>query len=223
MTHEASHRHALPLTRREIAERIAGDIPEGAVVNLGIGMPTLVSDFFGSEHEIILHSENGMLGLGPAASVERIDPDLTNAGKTGATEVPGASYFHHADSFGIMRGRHLDIAVLGAFQVSARGDIANWFTGEPNAIPSVGGAMDLAAGAQTVFAMMELFAKDGSCKLVRDLTFPVTGLGCVSRVYTDRAVFDLDGTGTVRVTEVYGTTVAELRTASGIDIIDATA
>lgn len=215
-----SHQHAGRLTREEVAERLAGDIPAGAVVNLGIGMPTLVSNFLTPDHEVILHSENGMLGLGPVAATDRVDPDLTNAGKAGATEIPGSSYFHHADSFSIMRGRHLDIAVLGAFQVSIHGDIANWSTGDPDAVPSVGGAMDLVAGAKTVFAIMDLVAKDGTCKLVPELTFPVTGLRCVSRVYTDRAVFDVDGRGSVRVTETYGTTVDELRDLTGIALID---
>jgi 3-oxoadipate CoA-transferase beta subunit len=158
----------------------------------------------------VLHTENGMLGMGPAAVGAEVDTDLTNAGKVPVTELPGAAYFHHADSFAMMRGGHLDVCVLGAFQVSARGDLANWHTGAPDAIPAVGGAMDLAIGAKSVFVMMTLFAKDGSPKLVPECTYPLTGLACVSRVYTDRAVFEVGPDGVV-VLETYGTRVADLR------------
>jgi 3-oxoadipate CoA-transferase beta subunit len=206
-----------------MAERVASDVPAGAVVNLGIGIPTQVSNYLNPEHEIILHTENGMLGMGPEAHGDDIDTDLLNAGKKPVTESPGCSYFHHADSFAIMRGGHLDIAVLGAFQVSQNGDLANWHTGEPGAIPAVGGAMDLAVGAKDVFVIMELMTKAGTSKLVRELSYPVTGLGCVTRVYTELAIFDLDRTGNVRVTETYGdVSVADLCDMTHLDLIDAT-
>lgn len=217
------HRHPEKLTRAQMAERVASDVPAGAVVNLGIGIPTQVSNYLNPEHEIILHTENGMLGMGPEAHGDDIDTDLLNAGKIAVTESPGCSYFHHADSFAIMRGGHLDIAVLGAFQVSQNGDLANWHTGEPGAIPAVGGAMDLAVGAKDVFVIMELMTKAGTSKLVRELSYPVTGLGCVTRVYTELAIFDLDRTGNVRVTETYGdVSVADLCDMTHLDLIDAT-
>ena len=198
-----------PRDKNEIAAAIARDIPAGSYVNLGIGQPTLVADHLDPGAGIVLHTENGMLGMGPAAHGDDIDPDLTNAGKVPVTELPGASYFHHADSFAMMRGGHLDVCVLGAFQVSAAGDLANWHTGAPDAIPAVGGAMDLAIGAKQVFVMMTLFAKDGTPKLVPRCTYPLTGLGCVSRVYTDLATFEV-GPGGARVTETFGSTLAEL-------------
>ena len=217
------HRHPEKLTRDQMAERVANDVPAGAVVNLGIGIPTKVSNYLNPEHEIVLHTENGMLGMGPEAHGDDIDTDLLNAGKLPVTEAPGCSYFHHADSFAMMRGGHLDIAVMGAFQVSKNGDLANWHTGEPGAIPAVGGAMDLAVGAKDVFVIMELMTKKGESKLVESLTYPVTGLGCVTRVYTELAIFDLDRAGSVRVTETYGnTSVADLRTMTTLDLIDAT-
>ncbi|RUP26377.1 MAG: 3-oxoacid CoA-transferase subunit B, partial [Mycolicibacterium sp.] len=181
----------------------------GSYVNLGIGQPTTVADHLPAGAGIVLHTENGMLNMGPAAVGDQIDPELTNAGKIPVTELPGAAYFHHADSFAMMRGGHLDVCVLGAFQVSATGDLANWHTGAPDAIPAVGGAMDLAIGAKQVFVMMTLFAKDGSAKLVPTCTYPLTGLGCVSRVYTDLAVFDIEADG-VTVRDTYGISRAEL-------------
>ncbi len=216
-----------PLTRTEMAQRVAADIPEGAYVNLGIGLPTSVSNFLDPAKEVILHTENGMLGMGPEAHGDEIDPDLINAGKIAVTALPGASYFHHADSFGMMRGGHLDIAVLGAFQVSASGDLANWHTGAPGSIPAVGGAMDLAVGAKKVFVMMELTTKAGDSKLVEKLSYPVTGLGCVTRIFTEVAVFDIDSSAAaatgVSVTELFGgATVASLRELTGLPLIDAT-
>lgn len=206
-----------PLTRNELAAVIARDIPAGSYVNLGIGQPTLVADHLSPEDAVILHTENGMLGMGPAADGDDIDPDLTNAGKIPVTEMPGASYFHHADSFAMMRGGHLDVCVLGALQVSQYGDLANWHTGEPGAIPAVGGAMDLAIGAKSVFVMMDLF-KDGAAKLVRRCTYPLTGLRCVSRVYTDHAVIDIDtAAATIRIRETFGTTVADLAARLPVD------
>jgi 3-oxoadipate CoA-transferase beta subunit len=183
------------LDRHQIAARVARDIPEGAYVNLGIGLPTLVSNHIPKDREVILHSENGILGLGPKPAPGSEDEDLIDAGKAAATILAGGSYFHHADSFGMIRGGHIDICVLGAFQVSATGDIANWHTGEPDAIPAVGGAMDLAAGAKQVFVTMEHLTKKGESKLVERCSYPLTGLRCVTRIYTDLAVIDVKADG----------------------------
>ncbi len=206
-----------PRSKDDIAAAVARDIPAGSFVNLGIGQPTAVADHLEPGSGVVLHTENGMLGMGPAAHGDDVDPDLTNAGKVPVTELPGAAYFHQADSFAMMRGGHLDVCVLGAFQVSARGDLANWHTGAPDAIPAVGGAMDLAIGAKQVFVMMTLFAKDGSPKLVPTCTYPLTGLACVSRVYTDLATFDV-GPGGARVIETFGTTAAELAGRLDVDL-----
>lgn len=207
------------LTKEQMAALVASDIPAGSYVNLGIGQPTTVADHLPAGAGIVLHTENGMLNMGPAAVGDEIDPDLTNAGKLPVTELPGASYFHHADSFAMMRGGHLDVCVLGAFQVSAAGDLANWHTGAPDAIPAVGGAMDLAIGAKQVFVMMTLFAKDGSPKLVPLCTYPLTGLGCVSRVYTELAVFDITAAG-VTVRDTYGISREELVKRLGVPLLD---
>src|SRR5215218_2075188 len=198
-----------PRSKGELAAAVAAAIPPGSYVNLGIGQPTTVADFLAPESGVVLHSENGMLNLGPAARPDQVDPDLINAGKIPVTETPGASYFHHADSFAMMRGGHLDVCVLGAFQVSVRGDLANWHTGAEDAIPAVGGAMDLAIGAKDVFVMMTLFTKDGAPKLVTECTYPLTGLACVSRVYTELATC-LVGSNGVTVVETFGTTVEDL-------------
>lgn len=203
------HTDRAPLSLYELAALVARDIPAGAYVNLGIGQPTKIADLLPAERGIILHTENGMLGMGPVAVGDQVDADLTNAGKVPVTELPGAAYFHHADSFAMMRGGHLDICVLGAFQVSATGDLANWHTGEPDAIPAVGGAMDLAIGAKEVFVMMRLFTRNGEPKLVPRCTYPLTGLRCVTRLYTDHAVFDLGPSGAV-VRETYGISIEEL-------------
>jgi 3-oxoadipate CoA-transferase, beta subunit len=199
-----------PLTKDELAAAVAAAIPPGSYVNLGIGQPTTVADHLTSESGVVLHTENGMLNMGQAAREDQIDPDLINAGKIGVTELPGASYFHHADSFAMMRGGHLDVCVLGAFQVSERGDLANWHTGASGAIPAVGGAMDLAIGARSVYVMSTLFAKDGSAKLVPTCTYPLTGLGCVDRLYTDLATIHLGPAGAV-VSETFGIRVADLQ------------
>jgi 3-oxoadipate CoA-transferase beta subunit len=204
------HLNRGPLDRTEIAQRVAADIPPGSYVNLGIGQPTSVADHLPAENGIVLHTENGMLGMGPAAHDDEVDPDLINAGKIPVTETPGASYFHHADSFAMMRGGHLDVCVLGAFQVSESGDLANWHTGAPDAIPAVGGAMDLAIGAKDVFVIMTLFDKTGRPKLVPHCTYPLTGLACVTRVYTELATFRLTDAGVI-VTETFGTTVSDLQ------------
>jgi 3-oxoadipate CoA-transferase, beta subunit len=202
-----------PRTKDEIAAAIARDIaaehPDGAYVNLGIGQPTLVADHLPEGSGVVLHTENGMLNMGPAAKPDEADPDLVNAGKVPVTELPGAAYFHHADSFAMMRGGHLDVCVLGAFQVSAAGDLANWHTGAEGAIPAVGGAMDLAIGAKRVWVMMTLFDKAGTAKIVPECSYPLTGLGCIDRVYTDHGTFDV-GSGGVRVRELHGITAAEL-------------
>jgi 3-oxoadipate CoA-transferase, beta subunit len=204
-----------PRTKEEMARIVAGDIRAGSFVNLGIGQPTKVADHLTSANGVVLHTENGMLGMGPEARGDDIDPDLVNAGKIPITEAVGCSYFHHADSFAMMRGGHIDVAVLGAFQVSFAGDLANWHTGEPDAIPAVGGAMDLAIGARSVFVMMTLFDKQGNAKLVPDCTYPLTGLRCVDRVYTDRAVVTITADGP-RIRETYGISVADLSARLGI-------
>ena len=199
----------------EIAAAVAADIPAGSFVNLGIGQPTKVAEHLTAGSGVVLHTENGMLGMGPLAAPGEEDWDLTNAGKQPVTELPGAAYFHHADSFAMMRGGHLDVCVLGAFQVSVAGDLANWSTGAPDDIPAVGGAMDLAIGAKQVFVMMTLFAKDGSPKLVRQCTYPLTGLACVTRLYTDLATFEL-GPDDARVVATYGVTAGELEDRLGL-------
>ena len=188
-------------SREQMAARVAQDIPEGAYVNLGIGLPTKVANYLPPEREVFLHSENGVLGMGPAPAEGEEDDDLINAGKQPVTLLTGGAYFHHADSFAMMRGGHLDFCVLGAFQVSAQGDLANWHTGAPDAIPAVGGAMDLAIGAKQVFVMMEHQTKNGESKIVPQCTYPLTGIGCVNRIYTDLAVLDVVPGG-LRVVEM---------------------
>lgn len=206
------------ISRNELARRIAADIPEGSYVNLGIGAPTLVANYLPDDLEIILHTENGLLGMGEAPDPDRVDPDLINAGKQPVTALPGAAYFHHADSFAMMRGGHLDVCVLGAFQVSETGDLANWSTGAPGAIPAVGGAMDLAIGAKSVYVMTDLLTKSGESKLVTACSYPLTGVGCVTRVYTDHAVFDVTSAG-FAVRELFGdNTVDGLAELIGLDL-----
>lgn len=207
------------LNRDQMAARVARDIPEGAYVNLGIGLPTKVANYLPAEREIFLQSENGLLGMGPAPAPGEEDWELINAGKQAVTLLTGGCYFHHADSFAMMRGGHLDICVLGAFQVSVHGDLANWHTGEPDAIPAVGGAMDLAIGAKQTFVMMELLTRQGQSKLVEQCTYPITGLGCVSRVYTDLAVFDLGPEGATVVEMVEGLDIDELRRITGLSLV----
>lgn len=209
-----------PLARDDVARLAAADIPPGSYVNLGIGLPTRVGDFLDRDSGVILHTENGMLGMGPQAYGEDIDPDLINAGKLPVTETPGAAYFHAADSFAMMRGGHLDVCVLGAFQVSFDGDLANWHTGAPDAIPAVGGAMDLARGAKNVFVLMTLFGKDGSPKLVPTCSYPLTAVGCVSRVYSEYGVFLLTDHGVV-ARETYGMSRDDLAARLEITFQDA--
>ena len=205
-------------TRDQMAARVARDIPEGAYVNLGIGLPTLVANHLPKDKDIFLHSENGLLGMGPAPPRGQEDPDLTNAGKQPVTIVRGGSYFNHADSFAMMRGGHLDICVLGAFQVSVDGDLANWHTGEPDTIPAVGGAMDLAVGAKRVLVMMEHLTKSGESKIVERCTYPLTGARCVNRIYTDLAVIDVKPDGLHVVELVDGLSFEELQRLSGVPL-----
>ncbi|MCL9667745.1 3-oxoacid CoA-transferase subunit B [Rosenbergiella epipactidis] len=196
------------LTHDQLAQRIATDIPEGAYVNLGIGLPTLIANYLPSDKDIFLHSENGLLGMGAYPEADAIDPDLINAGKEPVTLLAGGAFFHHGDSFAMMRGGHLDICVLGAYQVSARGDLANWSTGNPQAIPAVGGAMDLATGAKKVYVMTNHLTRDGQSKIVEHCTFPLTGLGCIDRIYSDLAVMDVTEKGLV-VTEILADITAQ--------------
>nr|WP_217343803.1 CoA transferase subunit B [Noviherbaspirillum sp. L7-7A]MBV0877889.1 CoA transferase subunit B [Noviherbaspirillum sp. L7-7A] len=209
------------LSRNEMAARVARDIHEGAYVNLGIGLPTLVANHLPQDREIFLHSENGLLGMGPAPAPGEEDDDLINAGKQPVTLLTGGCYFHHADSFAMMRGGHLDVCVLGAFQVSAAGDLANWHTGAPDAIPAVGGAMDLALGAKQVYVMMEHQTKSGESKVVAHCTYPLTGIGCVSRIYTDLAVLDVTADG-LAVREILSDiSFEELQQLTGVPLMRA--
>jgi 3-oxoadipate CoA-transferase beta subunit len=205
-------------TKDELAARVARDIPEGATVNLGIGQPTLVANHMPSNLEILLHSENGILGMGPAPAAGQEDYDLINAGKQPVTLLQGGAYFHHADSFAMMRGGHLDICVLGAFQVSATGDLANWHTGEVGAIPAVGGAMDLAIGAKQTWVMMDLLTKQGQSKLVSACSYPLTGIGCVKRVYTDVATLACTANGLLVIDMVPGLTLEALSELIGLPL-----
>lgn len=205
------------LSPEELAEVVARDIPAGAYVNLGIGQPTLVSNYLSPEDDVTLHTENGMLGMGAEAKGDEVDADLINAGKIPVVETEGCSYFHHADSFAMMRGGHLDCCVLGAFQVDQNGNLANWHTGKPGAIPAVGGAMDLATGAKQTFVMMTLQTKKGQSKLVAECDMPLTGVGCVSRIYTDKAVFLIEEDG-VRVRETFGIDFDELADLVDIEL-----
>ena len=205
-------------SKDELAARVAQDIPEGATVNLGIGMPTLVANHIPSCREVLLHSENGILGMGPAPAAGEEDYDLINAGKQPVTLQKGGAFFHHADSFAMMRGGHLDICVLGAFQVSATGDLANWSTGEPGSIPAVGGAMDLAVGAKQTWVMMDLLTKKGDSKLVKTCTYPLTGIGCVKRIYSELATLACTPQGLKLIDKVDGLPHAELEGLIGLSI-----
>jgi 3-oxoadipate CoA-transferase beta subunit len=206
-------------SRDDMARRVALDIPEGAYVNLGIGLPTMVANHLDKSREIFLHSENGILGMGPAPAAGEEDEDLINAGKQPVTLLTGGAYFHHGDSFAMMRGGHLDICVLGAFQVSVQGDLANWHTGAPDAIPAVGGAMDLAIGAKSVYVMMEHQTKTGESKIVQACTYPLTGIACVNRIYTDLAVMDVTPQGLVVRDIAEGMSLQELEKLTGVALI----
>ncbi len=206
-------------SRDDMARRVAQDIPEGAYVNLGIGLPTMVANHLDKSRDIFLHSENGILGMGPAPEAGEEDEDVINAGKQPVTLLTGGSYFHHGDSFAMMRGGHLDICVLGAFQVSVQGDLANWHTGAPDAIPAVGGAMDLAIGAKSVYVMMEHQTKAGESKIVQACTYPLTGIGCVNRIYTDLAVMDVTPNGLIVRDIAEGLSLQELEKLTGVTLI----
>ena len=199
------------LTRRQVAWRIAQDIDEGNYVNLGIGQPELVANFIPEGREIVFHSENGILGMGPEPGANEVDYALINAGKKPVTMLPGGSFFHLADSFGMIRGNHIDICVLGAFQISEKGDLANWSTGGPDAVPAVGGAMDLAVGARLVFVMTAHNTKNGAAKIVRECTYPLTGPGVVNTIYSDIAVIDFTPDGLVVREKVAGISFDELQ------------
>ena len=211
-----------PRTTAQIAQRIVQDIPDGAYVNLGIGQPMSIANHLPPDKEIILQSENGILGMGPLATGDQIDPDLVNAGKQNITLLKGGSIFHHGDSFAMIRGGHIDICVLGAFQVSVKGDLANWRTQDPDAIPAVGGAMDLAFGAKQVFVMMEHLTKSGASKLVEQCTYPLTGAGVVTRVYTDLATLEITPQGMLVIDRVDGLSHAELEKLSNIPLLEKT-
>ena len=205
-------------SKDQLAQRVAQDIHDGAYVNLGIGMPTLVANHLPAGIEVILHSENGILGMGPAPAAGQEDYDLINAGKQPVTMLAGGAYFHHADSFSMMRGGHLDICVLGAFQVSATGDLANWHTGEKDAIPAVGGAMDLAIGAKQTWVMMDLLTKKGESKVVAQCSYPITGIACVKRIYSELATLECTPQGLKLIDMVDGLTHAELEKMLGLPI-----
>jgi 3-oxoadipate CoA-transferase beta subunit len=207
-------------SKEEIAARVANDITEGAVVNLGIGLPTLVANHIPEGREILLHTENGLLGMGPAPEAGKEDRDLINASKQAVTVLPGAAFFHHADAFAMMRGGHLDFCVLGAFQVAVNGDLANWHTGKPGAIPAVGGAMDLAIGAKQTMVMMSLLTKGGESKIVEQCSYPLTAPACVSRIYTDMAVFDVTDQGLAVLDLVDGLEFFELEQLTGVALRD---
>jgi len=204
-----------PLSRDQLAARVARDIPEGSYVNLGIGLPTRIANFLDPEKEIFLHSENGLLGMGPAPAPGEEDPELINAGKEFVTLLTGGCYFHHGDSFTMMRGGHIDICVLGAFQIAANGDLANWHTGAADAIPAVGGAMDLAVGARKVFVTTDHVTKKGEPKIVERCSYPLTGVGCVDRIYTDLAVLDVTPDGLLVQEMVPGITREQLQAMTG--------
>ena len=210
----------LKRNKNELAQRVAQDIPEGVTVNLGIGMPTLVANFIPPEREVLLHSENGILGMGPAPAQGQEDYDLINAGKQPVTLKKGGAFFHHADSFAMMRGGHLDICVLGAFQVSQTGDLANWHTGEANAIPAVGGAMDLAIGAKQTWVMMDALTKQGVSKIVAACSYPLTGIGCVKRIYTDLGTLACTPQGLRLIDTVEGLSAQALSEILGLKFIE---
>jgi 3-oxoadipate CoA-transferase beta subunit len=209
-------------TREEMARRVAEDIPDGAYVNLGIGIPELVAQFVPVDREFIFQTENGLLGMGPSPPPGAEDPELINAGKKAVTAIPGAAYFHHADSFTMIRGGHIDVCVLGAMQVSARGDLANWSTGEADAIPAVGGAMDLVAGVRRIFVVTEHTTKSGEPKIVAECTYPLTGRAVVDRIYTNLAVLDVTGEGLVVRELAPGTTFAEVQEKTGARLLEST-
>ena len=210
---------AVGWSREEMAARAAHDIPDGSYVNLGIGIPELVAKFVPEGRVFIYHTENGLLGMGPPPAPGEEDPELINAGKKAVTMVPGASFFHHADSFAMIRGGHIDVCVLGAMQVAANGDLANWSTGAPKAIPAVGGAMDLVQGVETIFVITKHVTKSGEPKLIEACTYPLTGQGVVSRIYTDLAVIDVTPAGFKLLERAPGVTEEEVRQKTGAPLL----
>lgn len=215
----AESTQAVGWSREEMAARAANDIPDGSYVNLGIGIPELVAKCVPEGRVFIYHTENGLLGMGPPPAPGEEDPELINAGKKVVTSIPGASFFHHADSFAMIRGGHIDVCVLGAMQVAANGDLANWSTGEPGAIPAVGGAMDLVAGVKTIFVITRHVTKTGEPKLVEKCTYPLTGRGVVSRIYTDLAVVDVTPEGLRLLELAPGVTEEEVRQKTGAPLL----
>jgi 3-oxoadipate CoA-transferase beta subunit len=206
-------------SQAEMAQAVAIDIQEGSYVNLGIGLPTQIANYLPNDKDYFLHSENGLLGMGPAPDEIEEDEDLINAGKQYVTLLRGGSYFHHGDSFAMMRGGHIDLCVLGAYQVAANGDLANWHTGKEGAIPAVGGAMDLAIGAKKVYVMMTHQTKSGHAKIVKSLTFPVTGLGCINRIYTEFATIDIADEGLKVIDMVKGMSQEDLQAITDAPLI----
>jgi 3-oxoadipate CoA-transferase beta subunit len=204
-----------------MARRTALDIPDGSYVNLGIGIPELVAQFVPEGREVIYHTENGLLGMGPAPTEDKLDPELINAGKKAVTVIPGGSYFHHADSFTMIRGQHIDVCVLGAMQVSKQGDLANWSTGEPDAIPAVGGAMDLVAGVKTIYVITQHCTKEGEPKLVESCSYPLTGKAVVDRIYTDLAVIDVASEGLIVVELAPGISFDYVQERTGCKLLPA--
>jgi len=212
-------KQALGWTRMEMAQRVAVDIPDGSYVNLGIGIPELVAQFAPKDREFIYHTENGLLGMGPSPSPGQEDPELINAGKKYVSAIPGACYFHHADSFTMIRGRHIDVCVLGAMQVSAEGDLANWSTGEPGAVPAVGGAMDLVLGAKKIFVITEHQTKTGEPKIVESCSYPLTGKRVVNVIYTNLAVIDVTPDGLLVREMAPGVDFFTLRSLTGAGLL----
>lgn len=214
-----THPNWTPLDRNAIARRVAQDIPEGWYVNLGIGVPTLVADQVPGDREVVFHAENGILGIGPAPAPDKVNPWLINAGKQHVTLVQGGSFFHHADSFSMIRGRHLDLCVLGAYEVSASGDLANWARSSTDTAPAVGGAMDLAIGARRVWVAMQHVTKDGAPRLVENCSYPLTSAACVKRIFTDLAVIDVTPQGFAVREIIDGLGFDELQSMTGAPLI----
>jgi 3-oxoadipate CoA-transferase beta subunit len=213
--------HHIGWGREEMARRTALDIPDGSYVNLGIGIPEMVAQFVPEGREVIYHTENGLLGMGPAPTGDQLDPELINAGKKAVTVIPGGSYFHHADSFTMIRGEHIDVCVLGAMQVSEQGDLANWSTGEPDAIPAVGGAMDLVSGVKTIYVITQHCTKEGEPKLVESCSYPLTGKAVVDRIYTDLAVIDVAPEGFIVVELAPGISFDYVQERTGCKLLPA--
>jgi 3-oxoadipate CoA-transferase beta subunit len=206
--------------REQMAQRCAQDIEEGNYVNLGIGIPEKVAQYVPDGREVIYHTENGLLGMGNSPTDEKLDPDIINAGKKPVTAIPCASYFHHGDSFAMIRGNHIDVCVLGAMQVSSKGDLANWSTGAPDAIPAVGGAMDLVAGVKTIFIITQHTTKTGAPKILPECTFPLTGQGVVNRIYSDLAVIDVTPDGLALIELAPGTNFDYVQARTGVELIN---